>query len=73
VVQVVEFLTPVLALSFLPGYGARSLISRCRGLRHTRKMLKERPIQMSYIAAVVIAMVGWLWLLFDGVAWSLGY
>jgi hypothetical protein len=29
-------------------------------------------IQMAYIIAIVIAMVGWLWLLLECLAWRLG-
>jgi hypothetical protein len=37
------------------------------------EMRKDLVIRAGYAGVIVIAMVGWLWLLFDCVAWCLGF
>lgn len=34
--------------------------------------LRQRFVWSAYLAAIAMAMVGWVWALFEGVGWVLG-
>jgi hypothetical protein len=34
--------------------------------------LRKRLARPAYLAAIAMAMVGWMWMLFQGLAWALG-
>jgi hypothetical protein len=36
------------------------------------KVVRARFLKLLYLAAIAVAMIGWLWLLVKGLAWALG-